>query len=126
MVADRNPDPLMNRGPFFCTDDQAKWLCIMPKCYTRQKKSDCTDAAKRTGLTILAVHFQEMKDKTQIVVQGWEQIGNGKAADEPGLYSCKTTAGDRPCEFPKKEEVVDLNRFCNGCLYEGPNDQGLE
>ncbi|KAH9461371.1 hypothetical protein Pst134EA_017679 [Puccinia striiformis f. sp. tritici] len=119
MVADRNPDPLMNRGPFFCTDDQAKWLCIMPKCYTRQKKpvfplffKDCTDAAKRTGLTILAVHFQEMKDKTQIVVQGWEQIGNGKAADEPGLYSCKTTAGDRP--------------FCNGCLYEGPNDQGLE
>ncbi|KNE99235.1 hypothetical protein PSTG_07543 [Puccinia striiformis f. sp. tritici PST-78] len=122
MVADRNPDPLMNRGPFFCTDDQAKWLCIMPKCYTRQKKPDCTDAAKRTGLTILAVHFQEMKDKTQIesldigrnwihqIVQGWEQIGNGKAADEPGLYSCKTTAGDRPCEFPKKEEVVDLNR----------------
>ncbi|POV95876.1 hypothetical protein PSTT_15970 [Puccinia striiformis] len=39
MIADRNPDPLMNRGPFFCTDDQAKWLCIMPKCYTRQKKS---------------------------------------------------------------------------------------
>ncbi|POW21842.1 hypothetical protein PSHT_01921 [Puccinia striiformis] len=98
----------------------------MPKCYTRQKKSDCTDAAKRTGLTILAVHFQEMKDKTQIdsldigrnwihqsgLDSGWEQIGNGKAADEPGLYSCKTTAGDRP--------------FCNGCLYEGPNDQGLE
>ncbi|KAI7947537.1 hypothetical protein MJO28_009445 [Puccinia striiformis f. sp. tritici] len=33
MIADRNPDPLMNRGPF------SKWLCIMPKCYTRQKKS---------------------------------------------------------------------------------------
>ncbi|POW21844.1 hypothetical protein PSHT_01923 [Puccinia striiformis] len=61
MIADRNPDPLMNRGPFFCTDDQAKWLCEMPKCYTRQKKS-----AKRTGLKILAVHFQEMKDKTDI------------------------------------------------------------
>ncbi|KAI9607146.1 hypothetical protein H4Q26_005660 [Puccinia striiformis f. sp. tritici PST-130] len=85
MIADRNPDPLMNRGPFFCTDDQAKWLCEMPKCYTRQKKS---------------------------VVQGWEQFTNGKYADEPGTYSCKTTPGERP--------------FCNGCLYEGPNDQGLE
>ncbi|KNE99234.1 hypothetical protein PSTG_07542 [Puccinia striiformis f. sp. tritici PST-78] len=119
MIADRNPDPLMNRGPFFCTDDQAKWLCEMPKCYTRQKKSvfplffkDCTDVAKRTGLKILAVHFQEMKDKTDIVVQGWEQFTNGKYADEPGTYSCKTTPGERP--------------FCNGCLYEGPNDQGLE
>ncbi|KAI9607141.1 hypothetical protein H4Q26_005655 [Puccinia striiformis f. sp. tritici PST-130] len=37
MIADRNPDPLMNRGPFF--------------------------------------------------VQGWEQIGNGKAADEPGTVT---------------------------------------
>ncbi|KAI7950564.1 hypothetical protein MJO29_009238, partial [Puccinia striiformis f. sp. tritici] len=63
MIADRNPDPLMNRGPFFCTDDQAKWLCIMPKCYTRQKKS-----GGRTGLTLLAVHFQEMKEKTQIAL----------------------------------------------------------
>ncbi|POW21843.1 hypothetical protein PSHT_01922 [Puccinia striiformis] len=58
------------------------------------------------------VVYSSLLDFFQTVVQGWEQYTNGKYADEPGTYSCKTTPGERP--------------FCNGCLYEGPNDQGLE
>ncbi|POV96567.1 hypothetical protein PSHT_15072 [Puccinia striiformis] len=113
MLGDRNPDPLMNVGPFFCWDDQAKWLCIMPKCFTQQKKSvfplfytncETTVGPERTGLRVLAVHFQELHGKRRIAVQGWEAPLVGPPADEPGNYICTTTPGERPCEFPKKKK----------------------
>ncbi|POW03148.1 hypothetical protein PSTT_11281, partial [Puccinia striiformis] len=60
MIADRNPDPLMNRGPFLLhAAEEVDWL-------TKYLIStDCVDAGGRTGLTLWQ-SFQEMKEKTQI------------------------------------------------------------
>ncbi|KAI7956974.1 hypothetical protein MJO28_004069 [Puccinia striiformis f. sp. tritici] len=77
----------MNVGPFFCWDDQAKWLCIMPKCFTQQKKSvfplfytncETTVGPERTGLRVLAVHFQELHGKKRIVTRPDSSTSHGE------------------------------------------------